>query len=93
MTTARVHLVVHGDVQGVWYRGSMQREARRLGVGGWVRNNPDGTVEAEIEGEAGAVEALVAWAHRGPSLARVTRVRVDRLPAPATPRSTFDVVG
>jgi acylphosphatase len=91
--TARVHVVVHGDVQGVWYRGSMQREARRLGVGGWVRNNFDGTVEAELEGDPAAVEALVAWSRHGPSLARVTRVEVDRLPPPAAPRSTFDVVG
>jgi len=74
---ARAHLVVSGRVQGVWFRGSMQEEARRLGVSGWVRNRRDGTVEAEAEGERGAVEALVAWARSGPAGARVDAVTVD----------------
>jgi len=74
---ARAHLVVSGRVQGVWFRGSLQEEARRLGVSGWVRNLRDGSVEAEAEGERGAVEALVAWAHSGPPGARVDRVAVD----------------
>ena len=73
----RAHLSVSGRVQGVWYRGSMQDEAARLGVAGWVRNRPDGTVEAEVEGSADAVEALIAWARRGPSAARVTDVTVE----------------
>ena len=72
----RAHLVVRGRVQGVWYRGSMEDEAERLGVAGWVRNRPDGSVEAEVEGEPGAVEALIAWARRGPPAARVTDVEV-----------------
>jgi len=74
---ARAHLVVSGRVQGVWFRGSMQEEARRLGVSGWVQNLRDGGVEAEVEGERGAVEALVAWAHGGPPGARVDAVTVD----------------
>jgi acylphosphatase len=74
---ARAHLVVTGRVQGVWFRGSMQEEARRLGVSGWVRNLRDGSVESEAEGERGAVEALAAWAHSGPPGARVDAVTVD----------------
>ena len=70
------HLVIRGLVQGVWFRGSMQREARRLGVVGWVRNCEDGTVEAEAAGTREAVQALVAWSHHGPSGAQVRDVTV-----------------
>ena len=73
----RAHLVVRGLVQGVWFRGSMQSEARRLGVGGWVRNRADGTVEAEVEGELAAVDTIIAWTRRGPPGAGVEDVSVD----------------
>lgn len=69
-------LRIHGRVQGVWYRESMRREAERLGVRGWVRNRMDGSVEAAVEGETGAIDLLVRWAHRGPEDARVQRVDV-----------------
>lgn len=68
---ARTRLRVSGRVQGVWYRGATQVEARKLGVDGWVRNRPDGSVEALIEGDADAVRALVDWCRTGPSGAHV----------------------
>jgi acylphosphatase len=74
--TARAHLVVRGRVQGVWFRGSMQEEAARLGVAGWVRNRPDGAVEAEVEADRAAVDAIIAWARHGPPGARVAGVTV-----------------
>ena len=73
----RVRLVVTGMVQGVWFRASMQREARRLGLCGWVRNRADGAVEAEAEGDSDAVAGLILWAQTGPSGARVDRVNVQ----------------
>ena len=69
-------LRIHGLVQGVGFRYSMHREALRLGLAGWVRNRRDGTVEAVVAGPAASVEAMVAWAHRGPPSARVDRVEV-----------------
>jgi acylphosphatase len=74
MNHIRIHGVVSGRVQGVSYRYSMEREARRLGVAGWVRNLPDGRVEFEAEGDRAAVQTLVAWAEEGPAYARVDRV-------------------
>jgi acylphosphatase len=68
--------VVHGLVQGVFFRDSCRREARSRHVTGWVRNNDDGTVEAVFEGDQDAVTALVDWAHRGPAGAQVSRVAV-----------------
>lgn len=68
--------MIHGRVQGVYFRQSMLREAQNRGVAGWARNRSDGTVEAVVYGDAVAVDALVRWAHRGPELARVDRVDV-----------------
>ncbi|AIF68757.1 acylphosphatase [Palaeococcus pacificus DY20341] len=76
MEKVRARLKIYGRVQGVGYRWSMQREARKLGVSGWVRNLPDGTVEAVVEGDRERVEALIGWAHQGPIMARVTKVEV-----------------
>jgi acylphosphatase len=69
-----VHLMIHGHVQGVYFRQSMSREAQHLAVSGWVRNRIEGAVEAVVHGEPAAVDAIVRWAHRGPELARVDRV-------------------
>jgi acylphosphatase len=73
----RRSVVVHGRVQGVWFRESTRRRATELGVRGWVRNRADGAVEAEVEGDAEAVEVLVAWLGHGPSSARVERLDVE----------------
>jgi acylphosphatase len=75
-TVAR-RLVAIGRVQGVFFRDSTRREARRLGVSGWVRNCPDGTVEAHAEGSPEAVAALVRWAREGPRHADVDELRVS----------------
>ena len=74
---ARVNVVVSGRVQGVAFRAYTVDEARDLGVRGWVRNLPDGRVEAEAEGERSAVEALVAWCRHGPPAARVEAVQAS----------------
>lgn len=75
-TVVRRHVWVSGIVQGVFFRASTIEEARRLDLGGWVRNLPDGRVEAVFEGPEGAVEAAVAWCRRGPERAVVERVEV-----------------
>lgn len=67
---------VHGRVQGVYFRASTQDQARRLGVQGWVRNRSDGTVELVAEGPQASLEALLAWARRGPPMAEVAELEV-----------------
>lgn len=62
---------MRGRVQGVFFRGATQEQAQRLGLAGWVRNLPDGSVEAVLEGPQGAVEALLAFLAQGPPAARV----------------------
>lgn len=73
-------LRISGLVQGVGFRYSMVEEARMLGLRGWVRNRRDGTVEAVVDGPPGAVNAILAWARRGPPGARVTDVHVSDVP-------------
>lgn len=72
-----VRLRISGRVQGVGFRYAMQSEAARRGLGGWVRNRRDGSVEALVQGDAAAVEALVGWARRGPPGARVDALRSE----------------
>lgn len=71
---ARAHLYVSGHVQGVFFRESARRIAQALGLDGWVRNLPDGRVEAVFEGEQSAVERALAWCHHGPPDAHVAHV-------------------
>jgi acylphosphatase len=72
----RRRVIVHGFVQGVFFRDSTRRLARQHGVSGWVANRPDGAVEAVFEGEADAVERLVAFSRKGPRGAQVESVEV-----------------
>jgi acylphosphatase len=73
----RAQVIVHGIVQGVFFRASTREEAICVGVGGWVKNLPDGTVQALFEGEKKKVEAVVAWCHKGPPGARVEKVDIS----------------
>jgi acylphosphatase len=70
----RVHVFVSGRVQGVFFRQKTKQQAESFGVTGWVRNLPDGRVEAVFEGEEETVKALVEYCHHGPSYARVTNI-------------------
>ncbi|MFH0945756.1 MAG: acylphosphatase [Planctomycetota bacterium] len=70
----RLRLRIEGRVQGVYYRASVQRQAIALDLSGWVRNLPDGAVEAAVQGAAEKVEALVAYCEDGPPMARVSRI-------------------
>lgn len=72
----RVHLKIHGRVQGVYYRASTVQEAQNWGLTGWVRNCPDGSVEAVAEGAQQKLEDLIAWCRQGPTGARVTSLDV-----------------
>lgn len=72
----RAHLLITGIVQGVGYRWSCQRAAQGIGVTGWVRNLPDGRVEAVAQGTREQVEQLIKWCYRGPEEARVSDIAV-----------------
>ena len=76
MNKVRAELKIHGRVQGVFYRQSPKETAARLGLTGWVRNCPDGSVEAVFEGEKPAVDQAVEWGRQRPPAARVTDVDV-----------------
>lgn len=87
----RVHVIVFGDVQGVGYRYTAKMHADQLGVTGWIRNRTDGTVEAEVEGAADAVDAMLAWMAGGPPGSRVDNAQVSE--REVTGSSDFDVRG
>ena len=83
MARVSYKVVVTGRVQGVSFRGSMREVAVGHGVQGWVRNRPDGAVEAVVQGEEAVVEVLMEWARRGPpgaKVASVTKHRLERYP-------------
>lgn len=76
MKKTRVHVLIKGRVQGVFFRAETSEEAQRLGLSGWVRNKWDGSVEAVFEGEKVAIEEMIGWCYKGPSLAVVKEVEV-----------------
>lgn len=82
-------VLVSGRVQGVFYRASCAEQARAAGLAGWVRNLPDGRVEAMFEGDDDAVERLVTWCRSGPPRAAVTDVQVEDVEPDGA--SAFDV--
>ena len=73
----RAHVFVSGTVQGVYYRATTRGRATEAGVDGWVKNLPDGRVEAVFEGEKATVESMVEWCHEGSPAARVEDVAVE----------------
>jgi len=77
MEKVRAHIIVSGVVQGVFYRVSTQETAKANNVFGWVKNNPDGTVEAVLEGTKDDVASVIEWCRTGPPAARVDGVRVQ----------------
>lgn len=81
-------LVIHGRVQGVFYRGWSEGEARRLGLDGWVRNRRDGTVEMLLSGEGAAVAEMIGRCRSGPAAARVERIDVEE--SAETPPAGFE---
>ena len=77
---ARVHVLIEGRVQGVYFRAATRDEARARGLAGWVRNRADGRVEALFEGDKAVVENMLAWCHKGPPYAYVDHVEIDWQP-------------
>jgi acylphosphatase len=91
MTSTAVQVRVSGRVQGVAFRWEAQHAAQKLGVTGWVRNEPDGSVTAHVEGEPDAVNDMVVWLRAGPPASRVTNVAVrDAAPTGA---DSFEITG
>lgn len=77
----RAHLLIRGRVQGVGYRAGVKRMANHHNLKGWVKNLPNGDVEAVVEGGEEMVDRLIQWCHRGPTSAHVTEVRVEKTEA------------
>jgi acylphosphatase len=77
MSMTRARLVIRGRVQGVFFRQSTREIAERLGLTGWAKNCPDGSVAAVFEGEKQSVEAAITWCRQGPPAARVSTLDID----------------
>ncbi len=77
MGDSAAHIVVHGSVQGVFFRASTQSQASEHSLTGWVRNLPDGTVEIHAEGEKESLDRFIEWCRQGPPAANVQRLDLD----------------
>lgn len=76
-----VHIIVHGRVQGVWFRAGTKEQADELGLLGWVKNRPEGTVEIHAGGEKPQLEKFIAWCRKGTPAADVTSLDIDWITA------------
>ena len=85
-------LVIEGRVQGVGYRAFFAEEAIALGLCGWVRNRQDGSVEACVDGDVRAIEAIIQWAERGPPAAKVSKVTIEDAGAQESMSGTFKIL-
>jgi acylphosphatase len=84
MTQKTIHAIVEGKVQGVFFRAYTRDEAEKLGLSGWVRNQPDGSVEALISGDARNVDGMLKWLETGSPMSQVSRVIIEPVQQPAT---------
>ncbi|MES2072631.1 MAG: acylphosphatase [Pseudomonadota bacterium] len=84
--------MIQGRVQGVGYRASFADQAIALGLSGWVRNCRDGSVEAWVDGDVAAIEAIILWARRGPSAARVANVSIEDAAEPTASEGVFKIL-
>jgi acylphosphatase len=85
-----LHLIIYGRVQGVWFRASTQETAHRLKIQGWVRNTPEGNVEAHIQGEKLSVDEMLSWCEQGPPGARVDSIDISEA-SPNEEYKTFNI--
>lgn len=91
MEPRRIHVVVKGKVQGVYYRASTQAQAQALGLTGWVRNLANGDVEFEAQGSQDKLDSLLLWAQKGPARAQVATLSCNPC-TPVTGETDFNVV-
>lgn len=77
MAKKQLHVILRGRVQGVFFRSQAKERAKDLGLHGWIRNNPDGTVEAVFEGDEIILERILTWCRKGPELAEVAQVQAQ----------------
>jgi len=78
MMDSKVHVIIVGRVQGVWFRASTKQKAEQLGINGWVRNTAEGHVEAVFEGDDKIIDEMLDWCMNGPRLARVDDIKIRK---------------